>query len=136
MNNQFHPFFEMPDLEPWPEPVDGAMLLDQVSGIVRRVVVLPQWAPEALSLWTPHTYAFPLREVSTYVGVESPEKRCGKTTLLGVLGKLVNRPVMAANISSPAFFRVIEEMQPTLLSEQADTFLPMQTDRPGALDAG
>jgi len=28
--------------------------------------------------------------------------------LLGVLDKLVQRPVPAANISSPAFFRVIE----------------------------
>src|SRR2546421_13110093 len=136
MNNQLHPFFEMPELEPWPESVDGALLLDQVRGIMRRGVVLPQWAPEALALWTPHTYAFPFREVSTYIGVESPEKRCGKTTLLGVLGKLVNRPVMAANISSPAFFRVIEETQPTLLIDEADTFLQGSDEMRGILNAG
>ena len=87
-------------------------------------------------MFTPHTYAFRLRDVSTYVGVESPEKRCGKTTLLGVLGKLVNRPILAANISSSAFFRVIEEMQPTLLIDEADTFLKKRNELRGILNAG
>jgi len=30
-----------------------------------------------VALWIMHTYAFQLRDVSTYVGIESPEKRCG-----------------------------------------------------------
>ena len=85
------------------------LLLDELAGVMRRFVVLPNGAA-ALALWVLHTYAFELREVSTYMGVESPEKRCGKTTLLTVLSELVNRPVVAANISSPAFFRVIEEV--------------------------
>ena len=136
MKNNLHPILEMPELEPWPEPADGANLLDSIEGILKRIVVLPQWAPEALSLFDVHTYGFQLRDVSTYVGVESPEKRCGKTTLLGVLGKLVNRPVMAANISSPAFFRVIEELQPTLLIDEADTFLKKRSELRGILNAG
>src|ERR1043166_3177842 len=101
MKNVSPPLLEMAELEPWPEPVDGPALLDSVAGVLARFAVLPQWAPEALALFDLHTYAFHLREVSTYVGIESPEKRCGKTTLLGILGKLVNRAVVAANISSP-----------------------------------
>src|SRR5205085_1214171 len=62
--------------------------------------------------------------------------RCGKTTLLGVLSELVNRPVVAANISSPAFFRVIEETQPTLLIDEADTFLQGSDELRGILNAG
>src|SRR5438105_15947513 len=81
MKNQNYSFLEMLDPEPWPEPVDGQVLLDQLAGTLGRMAVLPRWAPEALALFSPHTYAFKLREVSTYVGVESPEKRCGKTTL-------------------------------------------------------
>ena len=98
-------------LEPWPEAVEGAGLLEELANLLRRFVVLPERAAETLALWVLHTYAFQLREVSTYVGIESPEKRCGKTTLLGVLSELVNRPVVATNISSPAFFRVIEEVR-------------------------
>jgi hypothetical protein len=64
-----------------------------------------------------------LRNVSTYIGIESPQKQCGKTTLLTLLSQLVCRPEIAANISPPAFFRVIAETQPTLLIDEGDTFL-------------
>ena len=98
--------FVVADVDPWEEAVDGDLLLQELARTLRRFVVLPKWGPEALALWVVHTYAYDLRGVSTYVGVESPEKRCRKTTLLSVLSELVSRPVVAANISSPAFFRV------------------------------
>ena len=98
-------------------------------------MVLPEWAVEAVVLWIVHTYAFALRGVTTYLGIESPEPRCGKSTLLDVLGLLVNRPVRTANISPPAFFRVIDELQPALLIDEADTFLYSEELR-GVLNAG
>jgi len=131
-----HPVLELPEAVPWPQAVDGAVLLDEMERLFNRFVVLPKWAAETLALWTLHTYAFPLREVSTYLGIESPEKRCGKTTLLAVLSELVNRPVVAANISSPALFRVIEEAQPTLLIDEADTFLQGNDEMRGILNSG
>jgi hypothetical protein len=118
------------------ESVPGHLLLDELARVLNRFLVLPKWAAETIALWILHTYAFELRDVTTYLGIESPEKRCGKTTLLGVLGKLVNRPVAAANISSPAFFRVIEEMRPTLLIDEADTFLNGNDELRGILNAG
>src|SRR5436189_2834207 len=127
---------EFTQIEPWPEPVNGSALLDALAQVIKRFVVLPQWAAETLALWTVHTYAFHLRDVSTYIGVESPEKRCGKTTLLGVLSELVSRPIVAANISSPACFRVIEETQPTLLIDEADTFLRGNDELRGILNSG
>ena len=127
---------ELPEVEPWPEPVNGAVLLNDLRQVFQRFVVLPRWSAEALALWTLHTYAFERRDVSTYLGLESPEKRCGKTTLLTVLSELVNRPVVAANISSPALFRVIEEMRPTLLIDEADTFLQGNDELRGILNSG
>jgi hypothetical protein len=127
---------EFPELTPWPEAVDGRALLDELTALFRRFVVLPPSAAEALALWTLHTHAFQLRDVSSYLGLESPEKRCGKTTLLGVLSELVARPVVAANISSPAFFRLIEEVRPTLLIDEADTFLRGNDELRGILNSG
>jgi hypothetical protein len=124
-----------PDTRPSPR-VNGQLLLDELEDVLKQFIVLPEWAPETLALWVLHTYAFELRDVSTYLGIESPEKRCGKTTLLGVLSKVVNRPVAAANISSSAFFRVIEEMRPTLLIDEADTFLRNNDELRGILNAG
>jgi hypothetical protein len=127
---------EFPVIEPWPEVVDGKALLDELEATLTRFVVLPKWAAETLALFTLHTYAYELRDVTTYIGVESPEKRCGKTTLLTVLGELVNRPVMASNISSPAFFRVIQQTRPTLLIDEADTFLQGNDELRGILNSG
>src|SRR6266702_4391715 len=123
-------------VEPWPEPVDGKALLDEVEGQLKRFVVLAKWVAETLALWVVHTYAFQLRQVATYIGVESPEKRCGKTTLLTLMCELVNRPVVASNISSPAFFRVIEEKSPTLMIDEADTVLHRNKELKGILNSG
>src|SRR6266481_3898827 len=131
-----HSSHDSQEMEPWASPVDAKLLLDDLSRTLRRFVVLPKWAPETLALWTLHTYAFQLRDVTTYIGLESPEKRCGKTTLLTVLSELVNRPVVAANISPPAFFRVIQVMQPTLLIDEADTFLQGNDELGGILNSG
>src|SRR5882672_3766495 len=100
---------ELPDVEPWPHPVDGKLLLAQLVRVLSLFIILPKWAAETLALWILHTYAFQLRDVTTYIGIESPEERCGKTTLMTLLSELVNRPEVAANISSPAFFRAIQD---------------------------
>jgi hypothetical protein len=120
----------------WPEPVEAHALLNSMAETLCRFVQLPRWAPETLALWVLHTYAFELRDVTAYLGIESPEKRCGKTTLLGVLNELVNRPIAASNISSPAFFRVIEEARPTLLIDEADTLLSGNDELRGILNSG
>ena len=39
-----------PAVEPWPEPVNGA-LLDSLRALSQRFIVLPQWTPEMLALW-------------------------------------------------------------------------------------
>jgi hypothetical protein len=124
------------EVEPWAEAVDGAELLNGLAKWIRRYVVLEEAAVDTLALWVLHTHAFELRDVTVYIGVESPQKRCGKTTLLTVLSEVVNRPIVAANISSPAFFRVIEEMQPTLMIDEADTALHRNDELRGILNSG
>src|ERR1051325_10338041 len=131
-----HSMFELPDAEPWPEPVVGKSLLAALVALFRRFVILPEWAAETLALWVLHTYSFQYRNVSTYLGIESPEKRCGKTTLLTVLSELVHRPFVAANISPPALFRVIQETRPTLLIDEADTLLLGNDELRGILNSG
>jgi hypothetical protein len=49
---------------------------------------------------------------------------------------MVSRPVIAANISSPALFRAISEARPTLLIDEADTFLAGNDEMRGILNSG
>jgi hypothetical protein len=44
--------------EPWPEPVDGAALLDELAGAVRRHIVLGEAEAAAVALWVLATHAF------------------------------------------------------------------------------
>jgi hypothetical protein len=125
-----------PSIQQSINPVSGTALLTDLSDLISRYVVLPEMAAEALALWVVHTYAFTLRQITTYIGVVSPEKRCGKTTLLELLGLLAHEAIAAANISPSALFRVIEDKRPTLLIDEADTFLEGRDEMAGILNAG
>jgi len=127
---------ELPVVEPWLEAVNGAILLDLLVALLRRFVVFPKWVAEMLALWILHTFAYQLRDVTTYLAIESPEKECGKSTLLTVLSHLVNRPAVSSNISSSAFFHAIEELEPTLLMDEADSNLRARREMRGILNAG
>src|SRR5436190_7995106 len=126
----------MPPVEPWPEPVNGKVLFDDLKRWLMRFVIMARWVPETVVLWDVHTFAFELRRVSSYLGIESPVKECGKTTLMSLISRLVNRPLAASNVSSPAFYRAIEELRPTLLIDEADTLLPGNAQLRGILNSG
>jgi len=49
---------QFPVVEPWPEPVSGKLLLDELAGLLNRFVILPPWAADTIALWVLHTYAF------------------------------------------------------------------------------
>ena len=134
-DNYLRDLLALPPVKPWPEPVDGARLLDELVEAITRVVVLPQWAPETLALFVPHTFAYRYRDISTYIGLESPEHRCGKSTLISVLSELTNRAVVASNVTAPSFFRVIARIQPTLLIDEADTLLTGNDELRGIINA-
>jgi hypothetical protein len=53
--------YEFPTIEPWPSAADGAQLLDEITGTIRKYVVMPPHAAEAIALWVVHTaYVRPL----------------------------------------------------------------------------
>jgi hypothetical protein len=107
--------------EPWPEPVDGREVVRGLMVVIRSyVVMVDPDAPLVVALWIFHDYVFELFMVTPRLCVSSPEKRCGKTTLLDVIGCLINRPLPTVDITGPALFRTVEEARPTLLFDEAD----------------
>jgi putative DNA primase/helicase len=122
--------------EPWPEPINGARLLDEIAASIRRYVAMTDHAADASALWVLHTYLLNCFGISPRLAITSPEKGCGKTTLLDVLSHLVMRSLPAANTSAAAIFRVVEMQQPTLLIDEADTFLSENEELRGILNSG
>ena len=112
------------EVEPWPGPVDGAALLDAIAELIRRYVDMPETSADAAALWVVHTWMHDRLEISTFLNITSATKRCGKSLLMEVLVALVCKPLAASGRITPAvLFRTIELYAPTLLLDEADTFL-------------
>ena len=122
--------------EPWTDAVDGASLLDDLASFYTRYVVLPEGAAHMLALWTEHTYAMDAFVITPRLAVVSPQKRCGKTTVMELLDAAASNTLSAVNISTAALFRAIEQWRPTMLIDEADTFLPDNEELRGVLNAG
>jgi putative DNA primase/helicase len=74
--------------------------------------------------------------VSPYLGALSPVKRCGKTTLLDILSGVVRRPLSVSNMTPATVFRSIEKWQPTLLMDEAETYVLGREELRGILNSG
>jgi len=129
---------EFSDVEPWPEAVDGAALLAALVASVKRHLSLPEHAAAAIALWTVNTWVVVEHgHVAPILAVSSPEKRCGKSTLLAWLSRLVDKPLPASNITAAAIFRTVDSCSPTLLIDEADSFLGESGDElRGILNSG
>jgi hypothetical protein len=125
-------FFE-PD--PWPDPVDGAQLLNMIAGAVRRHVVMNYHGCHIVALWAVHSYVTKHFTNSPKLFIHSAVKGCGKTTLLDVLSRLVARPMLSSSITTAAVFRIIAMYQPTLLIDELDAFLRDNNELRGVLNS-
>jgi len=124
------------DVEPWGIEVEGPALLADIRGVFLRYLALPEGAVEALTLWTVHAHAHDLCEVSPLLVLKSPAPRCGKTSALRLLGRLVPRPLRAGNITVSAAFRAVEKYRPTLLVDEVDAFMRDNEELRGLLNNG
>ena len=124
------------NVTPHPEPVNVADLLNDIEATIKRHVVLGDPAAAALAVWVLHTWTFELRDIVAYVAIESPEKRCGKTTLLSVLAAMARKPLIASNVTVGALFRAIDTCRPTLFIDEADTFLAGNGIMRGIINSG
>ena len=123
-------------LDPWPDPVDGEHVLDQLAATVSRYIVLPADARDAVALWIMHAWAIDAAQHSPLLIISAPEKGSGKTTLGSLLGLLVPNPLPSANVTSAALFRPLDEPMPTLIIDEADTFLGKREDLRGIVNSG
>lgn len=125
-----------PVVEPWPEAVAGAKLLHDLNATVKRFIVCEPAVSEAAALWIAFTWCVDGAKTAPIAVITAPEKRCGKSTLLALMGKLVRKPLLASNISPAAVFRTIEACGPTLLIDEADSFMRENEELRGIINSG
>jgi len=118
------------------DAVDGAALLARIAATFRRFVALPKHADTVLALWTLHTYAFETASHTPIIALTSPTPRCGKTTTEAVMIALANHALPASNVTSATVFRAVEKWHPTLIIDEADSFLRDNEELRGILNSG
>ncbi len=89
-----------------------------------------------MALWVVFSYCFDEGDVAPILLLNSPVKRCGKTTTLSVLNRLCYRPQPTSNVTAAALFRIVEAYTPTLLIDEADSFMTVKEELRGIINSG
>jgi 5S rRNA maturation endonuclease (ribonuclease M5) len=124
------------NIEPWHKSINPTELLNEIAATIRRFIVCQNETVTAATLWTAMTWFIDVIQVAPLAIITAPEKRCGKSQMLFLLSRMVNRPVAASNITPAALFRSIDAWQPTLLIDEADTFMRENEELRGLINCG
>jgi putative DNA primase/helicase len=124
------------DVEPAAEPQDTGTLLHDLAEMFQRYLVLPSGAAEVLAAWAMHTWVPETSHYTPRLVVTSPTKRCGKTLVLELLEATAARAILSASLTAAVLYRAIEAFRPTLLVDEADTFLSENEELRGVINAG
>ncbi len=92
--------------------------------IIKRFVICAPETAHAATLWITMTWFIEVISIAPLAVITAPEKRCGKSQLLFLLGHLVNRPLSASNITTAALFRSIDAWLLSVTPSQTHRYCP------------
>lgn len=124
------------DVEQWDEAIAPAQLLDDITNAILRFIVLDKHQAQTAALWVAACWFVNEIQCAPIALINAPERACGKTQLLTVLGKLAPRSAQASGISPSVLFRMIEAYQPTLFIDEIETILKDNEELRGLINAG
>lgn len=124
-------------LQPWPDEVVGSSLAEEIRDTLRAHVVFASATDaDAATLWALGSFLMDEWRLWPRLLITSPTKACGKSTLLESLEAVVHRGLILSNAKSAGVFRAIEAWQPSLLLDEADTWMRQDEELAGILNSG
>jgi Protein of unknown function (DUF3631) len=125
------------DITLWSEPVNLDQLLNDITAVVSRYMVMDAAAIDAHALWTLNTFVRDVFDVAPYAHVSSPVPGCGKSRLMTLTNYMGYKTTVALDPSPPSIFRTIEAAHPAMLLDEVDRFITKKdSDLVGILNAG
>jgi len=118
------------------EEQETAALIWKLEALLSKHIVLPEHGALVVALWVMLTWTYNSFQTLPMLLIESPTKQCGKTTLLTLIGWLCRKTLLSSNMSSAALYRYIEKHEPTLIVDEADSFMRDDDGMRNLLNAG
>lgn len=116
---------------------NAAELLNRLSTRLKRHMVITDAQADAIALWILHTYVYQRFDHTPRLAIISPQKRCGKSTLLELLELLCCDPLHTDSASEAALYRTVDSQGAvTLLVDEMDSFMMNQSGVGNVLNSG
>jgi hypothetical protein len=122
--------------EPWPTPVDGPALADELHNYYAKYALLPEGGAVALTLWGMHTFCFDIWKYTPRLHIHAAYKRSGKTRTLELLSHTSSKALQSDSVTAAALFRTVSEFTPTLLLDEADETVAGNDELQAMLNSG
>ena len=124
------------EIEPYHEPVTHDEIYTALYSLVHEHMAIDEPLKVAFVLWVIFTYLTDISDFAPIAWITAPERQCGKSTLLGLFDRVVNKPMAFNNITQAVLYRVMEQFKPTLLIDEIDTSLKDKNELLGIVNAG
>ena len=118
------------DVEPGPEPVNLAELIDEIEGKIGKHVVVPQaFQRTAIVLWDAQAWLH--NQIATHspiLAATSSDPDSGKSELMSVLARTVPKASINIEMTGASLFRFVDAQKPTLIIDEADSLFERKSD--------
>ncbi|ENW78104.1 hypothetical protein F909_03787 [Acinetobacter sp. ANC 3929] len=114
----------------------GIHIYEVLCSTIDRFIYCEPYQNTTIALWVIKSWCMPAFKVAPILAITAFTKGAGKSQLLNLIGCLCHDPVSTSNITPAALFRYIEQYKPTVLIDEADTFLSRSEDLRGIVNAG
>lgn len=122
--------------EEWPMPVHLPTLLNAIVRLILDHMDMTKRQATTVAVWVVHSWAYDAVDIFPILSISSPTKGCGKTTLVNILENLVREPVSVSGCTMAYIYRRIEQSRPTMMIDEADSFLGKDKEKIGIINSG
>jgi hypothetical protein len=105
--------------EPWPEPVEGTALADEIESQLKRFITAPPEAHVVSCLWVLFAHAIDAFGIAPILTYWSSVWGCGKSVAQSIVSSMCPKPLESSSLSEAVTFRVVEKFLPTICVDEA-----------------